>query len=360
MDNNAAHNLLHITLNSGWHVMEKPERDPNQSGSNFSVGYIVEKDGETCFMKAFDFAGFLSLAVPNCDSGDIDVIDVMNDMTNAFIYERDLSKHCMDKHVTKVSFVKESGQEIIKGFSIPIVPYLIFDLAEGDVRKTLHFSTDLDYAWRFKSLHDIAVGLKQLHTIDVSHQDLKPSNVLIFKSESKLGDLGRSICKNMDGPYSKRAFTGDRTYAPPEIWYQYYEKDWNKRVFATDCYMLGSLVVFYFTGISMTALLRKHIPDNFSWERWRGTFEEIVPYLENAFTCALSEFESNITRSDFKAELKQLVQYLCNPFPEKRGHPKNVLSKGNNYSIERFVTTLDVLKRKAELKFKEYKSGKLI
>jgi hypothetical protein len=118
--------------------------------------------------------------------------------------------------------------------------------------------------------------------------------------------------------------------------------------------MLGSLVVFYFTGISMSALLRKHIPDNFSWERWRGVFEELVPYLENAFTYALTEFESNITSPDLKTDLKQLVQYLCNPFPEKRGHPKNVLSNGNNYSMERFVTILDVLKRKAELKIKEY------
>lgn len=355
MDNNAAHNMLNLTLKSGWVVKEKPERDPNQSGSNFSVGYIVEKDGETCFMKAFDFAGFLAVAVPKNEEGEIDAIDVMNDMTNAFIYERDLSKHCKDKHVTKVSFVRESGQEYVQGtFSIPIVPYLIFDLAEGDVRKTLHFSSDLDYAWRFKSLHDIAVGLKQLHTIDVSHQDLKPSNVLVFDAESRLGDLGRSICKDLDGPYSKRAFTGDFTYAPPEIWYRYYERDWNKRVFATDCYMLGSLVVFYFSGISMSALLRKHIPDNFAFDRWRGEFSEIIPYLENGFANALIEFENNISRSDIKSDLKQLVEYLCNPFPDKRGHPKNVALRGNNYSMERFVTILDVLKRKAELKIKEF------
>lgn len=38
MDNNAAHNMLNLTLKSGWFVKEKPERDPNQSGSDFSVG----------------------------------------------------------------------------------------------------------------------------------------------------------------------------------------------------------------------------------------------------------------------------------------------------------------------------------
>ncbi len=352
MDNNAAHSLEGHTLKSGWFVKKKPERDVNQTGSNFSVGYIIEKDRETCFMKAFDFAGFLSLAIPKDGEEEIDPVDVINDMTNAYIYERDLSKHCQNKHVTKVSFVKESGQEYMMCYSIPLVPYLIFDLAEGDVRKTLDFSLELDYAWRFKSLHDIAVGLKQLHTIEVSHQDLKPSNILVFNTESKLGDLGRSICRDIDGPYSKRVFTGDRTYAPPEIWYRFYEKDWIKRVFATDCYMLGGIVVFYFSGISMSALLRKHIPDNFSWETWTGLFEELTPYLENAFSKALDEFESNISRDDLKKDLRQLVEYLCNPFPDKRGHPQSIATRGSNYGMERFVTILDVLKRRAEVRLK--------
>lgn len=65
MDNNVAHIMLNLTLKSGWVVKEKPERDPNQSGFNFSVGYIVEKDGETCFMKVFDLAGFLAIATVN-------------------------------------------------------------------------------------------------------------------------------------------------------------------------------------------------------------------------------------------------------------------------------------------------------
>ena len=137
-------------------------------------------------------------------------------------------------------------------------------------------------------------------------------------------------------------------------------RDWNKRVFATDCYMLGSLVVFYFTGISMSALLRKHIPDNFSWERWRGSFAELVPYLENGFNNALIEFESNIKNEYLKAELSLLVQYLCNPFPEKRGHPKNITLIGNNYDFERFVTKFDVLKRKSEQNIKNYNRGKSI
>lgn len=104
----------------------------------------------------------------------------------------------------------------------------------------------------------------------------------------------------------------------------------------------------------MSALLRQYIPDNFAWEQWRGEFEEIVPYLENGFAKAIIEFESNISRPDLKAELKQIVEYLCNPFPEKRGHPKNVAMRGSNYSMDRFVTILDVLRRKAEIRVKQF------
>lgn len=353
MENNAAHSLLGHTLKTGWLVKEKIQKNSNQTGSTFSVGYIVEKNSESCFLKAFDFGAFLATAVPKNGETDIDIVDVVNDMTTAFIYERDLSKHCKNKHVTKVIFVKEAGQEFIQGMAIPVVPYLIFDLADGDIRKNLDFSNKLDYAWRLKSLHDIAVGLKQLHQIEVSHQDLKPSNILVFKSESKLGDLGRSMCKDIDGPYNKMPFSGDYTYAPPEIMYRYYEKDWIKRVFATDCYLLGSLIVFYFSGISMSALLRKHIPDEFSWDKWRGGFDELKPYLEDGFSKALFEFEQNVKHDEFRADLKNLVEMLCHPYPEKRGHPKNILMNGCNYSLERFITKLDVLKTRAELKLKE-------
>lgn len=348
MDNNAAHNLLHTTLATGWHVIKKIEKSDNQTGSYFSVCYLVEKDGETCFLKAYDFAKFLTI------SNNLKIVDVMSEMLTAYKYERDLSEHCKNKHVTKVSFVKEAGEESVSGYAITIVPYLIFDLAQGDVRKKLDFSLELDYAWRLKSLHDIAIGLKQLHAIEVSHQDLKPSNILVFDVNSKIGDLGRSICKNIDGPYNKMSYTGDNTYAPPEIMYGYYESDWLKRVFATDCYLLGSLITFYFAGISMSALLRKHIPDNFSWESWKGEYSELIPYLEYGFSNSLIEFETNILREDLKSDLRILVEYLCNPFPQKRGHPKNILSAGSNYNMERFISTLDVLKRKAEIRIKNY------
>src|SRR5205823_2049082 len=67
------------------------------------------------------------------------------------------------------------------------------------------------------SLHHIATGLYQLHSAEVAHQDLKPSNILVFEgSTSKIADLGCASVKGVASPRDSAAFAGDRTYAPTD------------------------------------------------------------------------------------------------------------------------------------------------
>ena len=80
--------------------------------------------------------------------------------------------------------------------SIPFtnVPYLIFEAADADIRLHLDTSSASTIAWRLRALHHIATGLKQLHGADIAHQDIKPSNILVFVLESlstvsKVADL---------------------------------------------------------------------------------------------------------------------------------------------------------------------------
>lgn len=335
---NAAHHLLGRTLASGWKVIEKLSKPASATGSFFSVSYKAEKEGQVCFLKAFDFGRFVQLKVPGQS-----VVDVLSEMLDAYRYERDLSALCKKGHVTKVAFVVDSGEEELQEHNAFIVPCLIFDLADGDVRSRMDFSQDLDVAWRLKSLHDMAVGLKQLHRIGVSHQDVKPSNVLLFDKATKLGDLGRSVCDQMDGPHSGQEFSGDLNYAPPEIMYRYSSADWHVRVKATDCYLLGSMIVYYFCGVSMSALLLKHVPDAFRWERWRGHTDEVMPYLLEAFDSALGEFRSHVSDDGLRPELSTLLEQLCDPRPERRGHPKTIAAISDNYDLERFVARFDLL-----------------
>ena len=207
-DNNASEHLESRTLASGWKVGQRVQKAQGATGGFFSVCYTATKDGEEGFLKAFNFSQFLNLSTRHGHHRPI--VDVIGEMIEAYRYERDLSTLCKRRNVRKVVFVKDAGEEIVPGYSITLVPYLIFEVADGgDIRSRLSFASALESAWKLRSLHSVAVGLKQLHGIDVSHQDLKPSNVLLFDEESKIGDLGRSTCLALKSSLNDEPFAGD-------------------------------------------------------------------------------------------------------------------------------------------------------
>ena len=119
-----------------------------------------------------------------------------------------------------------------------VVEYLIFELAEGDIRAHLDASPMFDTAFALHNLHQIARALQELHRIDIAHQDLKPSNVLVFRASevSKVADLGRAWSRDFKSPYDGWSITGDRTYAPPELYYNAVPSDEATRRFGCDLY----------------------------------------------------------------------------------------------------------------------------
>lgn len=54
------------------------------------------------------------------------------------------------------------------------VDYLIFELADGDVRSHLDAMPAFDAAFLLRTLHHVATGLQQLHRAQIAHQDLNP------------------------------------------------------------------------------------------------------------------------------------------------------------------------------------------
>jgi hypothetical protein len=56
----AVHSLEGRTLKTGWNVIEKVKSKPSSTGGNFSVCYIVEKDGVVGFLKAINILSFLN------------------------------------------------------------------------------------------------------------------------------------------------------------------------------------------------------------------------------------------------------------------------------------------------------------
>lgn len=352
-------NLAGKNIN-GWEVISQlpePDRSKGETGGNFSICYIVQKDGIECFMKVLDYRNCMTRTLNPSETR----LSVIERATREFKYEMALSEHCNRHNVKNIITYVDGGECELKEFSFPTVTYIVYEKADCNIRKILDFSAKLVFAeklktlsFKIKSLHDIALGVKQLHKIEVSHQDLKPSNILSIGNNSKLGDLGRSLCLSpeVDCPYSLNRFNGDWTYAPPEAFFYYRLSEDKERLYQMDNYMIGSLIVFYISGISFNTLLNGHLSGGIRSLASSGIgFDGARAYLLNAYYQALVDFEKSIPLQDLKEGLVKIVEYLCHPEPEKRGHPKNVLATNRtpNYDLERTIAELDLFQRKAEL-----------
>lgn len=341
----AAHNLAGRKLNNGWNIIEKIEPKDGATGGFFSVCYLVSRDNDRAFLKALNFNAFFQMFPGK------GIVKVLQEQTNAFEFEKNLLLKCKNNKLTKVSMIIDEGEELVDGFTIPNVPYLIFEIAEGDVRSNIKFSENLDLVWKTKSLHDIAVGLQQLYSLEIAHQDLKPSNILLYNESttSKIGDLGRSLCSTIPAPHDDGNFPGQMNYSPPEYLYGYMQSNWLNRVRSADIYLFGSLITYYFLGVNMTALYSKHLDPIFRWNNFEGTFEEVEEYLNDAFSKCLDEIYNNLEQKGFAKDLLEIVKYCCQPTPEKRGNIKSFSEKGNQFSFKRIISKLDLIKRRAEL-----------
>lgn len=341
--------LIGKTIENGWTISKKIEKPSDETGGHFSVQYIAERGDEQCFLKAVD----IQRAIFGDGTGSFpaDFTKVLQEQMDSYEYEKTLLEYCKNHATSKIVLIKESG--VIRDGSFP-VPYLTFDLADGNVKHYVKFQNDLDFAWKLQSLHDIANGLQQLHNIHIIHQDVKPSNILQFKDESKLTDLGRSKCPDLKGPYDGMVFSGDIGYAPLEIYKEFaflQPKDWYDRNLAMDSYLLGNLMTFYFTGLNMTALIK----DEFAKVGLSPicTLIERKSYLDNAFYSALEKIRESIHYADFVEPIVSMISELCNPDPTKRNDPKTLSEAGSNYALYRYITKLDFLSKKASVKLKK-------
>ncbi len=337
----AAHALTGKTLLTGWFVLDKINPKLGSTGGNFSVCYLVEKEDKKGFMKTLDTLKFVSGYQP-------DKTEAMADVLNAYNYEKEILRRCGDKKLSKVSRLLDAGEENFPGFILSNVYYMIFEKADDDVRNFINFTKSIDTAWKLRSLHNVATGIKQLHSIDISHQDIKPSNLFVYDHiTTKVGDLGSSLCQFIRAPHSDLDFPGDPRYAPPEVFHGYALPEWKDKVFAIDCYLLGSMVVFYFTGQNMTALLSQNIDKRINILSY--TFEQALPFWIMSFDKSLEIFKDHLNDYPDSSELIDIINMLCFPDPRKRGHIKTIKEQGSNFQMTRFVSIFDLLASKAEL-----------
>jgi eukaryotic-like serine/threonine-protein kinase len=194
-------------------------------------------------------------------------------------------------------------------------------MADCDVRSFLGgLSARIDLAWKLRSLHHVATGIHQLHSAGIAHQDVKPSNILVFdRATSKVADLGSASQRGTLSPRDDRRFAGDPSYAPPELLYGQLDPDWNNRRLGCDAYLLGSMIVFMFTGLNATSLLfSKTLPEHHPGQ-WKGSYTDILPHLRDAFGMALRTVQ--VRQEPGGPRRKRLITILAGRSPDVPTEP---------------------------------------
>lgn len=331
--------LENHTLDGGWTVLEKIHLEEGMTGSNFSIGYMARKnDGREGFVKVLNISR--ASLTP-------DPARALEKLTTAFNFERDVVSDCKDMSKIITALGEGAVREQPDGMPPEVAQYIVFEMAESDLRKNRLLSKKFDLALNLRTLHHVATGLSQLHSKNIAHQDLKPSNVLLFESTgAKIGDLGHSSRRQIDSPHDNDKIAGDPTYSPPEFLYGFQHPDWNVRRRGCDLFQLGSLLVYMFTGVGMTRLLLDHMPDNHRPGNWSNSYNDILPYIGEYFRLTIEKVAQRFP-VDMRDELFEAVVQLCNPNPLFRGHPLNRSIKAP-FGLQRYISSFNMLAVRAE------------
>lgn len=328
-------------LKDGWVVLHRVTKDSTtDTGGHFSCGYIIQsKEGKYAFLKAIDFSRALTAEDP---------AQMLESIAAAFNFERNILRLSKEKKMSRVATPIGDGIiDIRPGEISSRVQYLIFDLAKDDLRRHLSNATALDDAWKLAALHHICTGMMQLHEAGIAHQDIKPSNVLVFgKNDSRVTDVGRAYSRTHSAPHDFLAIAGDMTYAPPELLYNHVHSDNIIRRFGCDAYLMGSMVAFVFVRQPMTPLLLQYVREEHKPHSWSDEYKDVLPYIRDAFGFAVDWCRQRFPPR-FQEQLTQTVTQLCEPDPLLRGDPKTRARVGNPYSLERYVSKFDLMAKQA-------------
>jgi len=317
--------LIGRELDGGWTIVD-PRRVQRDHPSVCRAYIAKNRDGRTGFVKVLDNRG----------TGDLDKSRLEIDR---FIYERDVVRKCSERNMRRIVQGIAYGHIEVRGSLSIYLHYLIFEWADSDVRSRAELEGPTHEAHALRWMHHATTAVEELHFSEISHQDIKPANLLIRTTlDAKLGDLGRAIDGSVRrGDLEKYSdATRDLTYAPPEVLYGESLPSLESR-FSSDLYQLGSIATFLFTGLGMTTHLMKEIPLMHHWSRWREGYRQVLPYLSAAYDSALDRIAIAIDEP-LRSELISTICELCEPDPEKRGYPAAKLGGDPKYSVRQYVS----------------------
>lgn len=357
---NAAYRLTGLTLDNGWVVGArlKTGAEGGGSGGFFSVSYEVNKDGKSAFLKAFDLVKALKRGQAQGHS----LVSILGQQAKAFTFETDLHGLCAGAKLKRVVRILDHGEVNVppEGLEqILQIPYMIMELADGgDVRGYLGRNSVVDVEMKLTYLKDVVLGLFQLHGVKIAHQDLKPSNVMIFSDGmAKVGDLGRASSQDHASLHDQLSVAGDINYAPPEQLYGSPLNGWLDKRMRCDLYQFASVIIFVFFGRTLNTALFAELPPEIKPEHFQGScasYDHALPFLLDAFDTVVSGWEAQCPVW-LGSDLMQIVRQAGHPNYLHRGARKTLRQSVPQLGLNRFVSDFDRLIRKASIEARKHR-----
>lgn len=361
-----ADKLVGLTIKD-WFV-ESIHEQKSSTGGKFSSCYKVRNGDKTGFLKAFDLRDLIKAEENGYDGEEAELN--YERLNRKFRAERDIIKKCNEAGIESiVKFIDSGVYNETPGSLNTRVTYFILEYSsDGNVQRLIDNDDLSDLKHKFKSIAKICDGLFELHKRNIMHLDLKPSNILYFVSDqlTKITDFGSA--REWLGPVPED-FKDDenrimitKRYAPPEILYKEPEGDWNEYRRKIDLYLLGNIIVVYFTKFTFTGLLDKA---NISFDSWRldeniGKMQQLIPNLTAAASKVYTLIEDEIISINDscgkplnKTDIRQIIETikeLCNPNPKLRGNSQTLNLDKPYDGLDRFRDRFITLHKKAEVR----------
>jgi len=332
-------------LNDGWQVIER-----FQSGKiKYSSCYLVQRGNQRGFLKAFDYSDIKKAGGQ----------DAWKRINHKYTRELKLLQKCRDANISAVIQLLANDRYYFKPDDLnELVEYFILEYTgDGDSLECLTNGSLSQFAIRFQALSDIFDGLHNLHLNGIMHLDLKAENILHFVHSrlTKITDFGsaRQLIVDLDQDLldELNSIRTTRQYAPPECLYNdFWTTDWQEYRRKVDLYLIGNVIVKFFTNVSFTALLKDQLSNSLDWNKpenvGNGRLKIFMPHLvegaANVYVVIKSKLKGinkecgNPLDDKNLNDLCGIIAELCNPVAEKRGHPRELVRKSNMNGLDRY------------------------